>query len=163
MLQIGAVLGRRFPERLLRWVATQAFEVEHFQIDQGLQHLKGQELLLENRLAQELEFFFKHGMMQEVAYNIMLTERKQVLHELAGAALEELYAGREEEVVGMLAYHYARSNNHEKALYYLIHAGERAVVYDAHEDARRYYQQAVELSDEIGRTELEERLAQLKN
>ncbi|MEI6044672.1 MAG: adenylate/guanylate cyclase domain-containing protein [Chloroflexota bacterium] len=163
ILQIGAVLGRRFPERLMRWVATQAFEVEHFQLDQGLQHLKGQELLLENRLAQELEFFFKHGMMQEVAYNIMLTERKQVLHELAGAALEELYVGREDEVIGLLTYHYGHSNNREKALRYLVHAAERATIYDAHEEALLYYQQAVALADDTNRAELEAHLEQMKN
>jgi predicted ATPase len=163
VLQVGAVLGRRFPERLLRWVATQALDVEHFHIEEGLEHLKHQDLLLENRLAQELEYFFKHGLTQEVAYNIMLTERRKELHEMVGAALEELYTGREEEVLGLLAYHYSRSDNRPKALQYLIRAAERASLYDAHQEAQRYYQQALALADGPKRVELEARLNLARN
>ncbi len=162
MLQIGAVLGRRFPERLLRWVAGQVLDVENHHVDSGLQHLKRQDLLLENKLAQELEYFFKHGMMQEVAYGIMLTERRQELHGLVGAALEELYLGREEEVVGLLAYHYSRGKNQDKALTYLTRAAERAVTFNAYADARRYYQSALEIAPAEVQVDLLLRLEELK-
>jgi class 3 adenylate cyclase len=163
MLQVGAVLGRRFPERLLRQVAEAALAVEPIYVENGLKSLTGQELLLENRLAQELEYFFKHGLTQEVAYGIMLTERRQELHEFVGKALEELYEGREEEVIGLLAYHYSRSRNREKALFYLIHAAERAVSFDAFDDARRYYEKALPLTtDPEQRAQVEGHLNELK-
>ncbi len=160
ILQIGAVLGRRFPERLLRLVASRVLEAHSNHLEQGLLHLTGQEVLLENRLAQELEFFFKHGLLQEVAYGIMLTERRQELHEMVGAALEELYSGREDEVLGLLAYHYSQSNNIEKAVQYLIRAGDRAFTYDAHHDAQRYFTLAATFAtDAASRASLEARLA----
>lgn len=162
MLQIGAVLGRRFPERLLRQVAAKALAVEPYYVESGLRYLTAQELLLENRLAQELEYFFKHGLTQEVAYGIMLTERRQELHAIVGAALEEIYAGREDEVIGLLAYHYSRSPNRDKALQYLVQAGERALDFDAYEDARRYFEKALSLVDGEKKAQIEERLAELK-
>ena len=163
VLQVGAVLGRRFPERLLRQVAAQALSVEPTMVERGLQNLKVQDFLLENRLAQELEYFFRHGVVQEVAYGIMLTERKQELHELVGVALEELYAGREEEVIGLLAYHYGRSSNREKAHYYLSHAGDRAATFDANQDARRYYEKAALVAATDQKTDLEVRIGHLQN
>lgn len=162
MLQIGAVLGRRFPERLLRQVASRVLEAELGNIELGLHNLTAQELLLENRLAQELEYFFKHGLLQEVAYGIMLTERRQELHEVVGVALEELYAGREDEVIGLLAYHYSRSNQTDKAIEYLTRAGDRAYTYDAEAEARRYYEKALSLiTDASRRPALEDRLSRL--
>ncbi len=161
VLQIGAVLGRRFPERVLRQVAGQALASEPAYIERGLHYLKGQDLWLENRLAQELEYFFKHGMMQEVAYGIMLTERRQELHEMVGTALEEIYLGREEEVIGLLAYHFGRSLNSEKALYYLTRAGDRAASFNAHQDAHHYYEKALAVADSDQREKLEARQAQL--
>ena len=161
VLQIGAVLGRRFPERLLRQVAEQVWDKDTEQWEQGLQLLIQQELLLENRLTHELEYFFKHGLLQEVAYGIMLTERREELHEMVGMALEELYKGREDEVIGLLAYHYGRSSHIEKATQYLIRAGDRAYSYDAHQDAQRYYQKAIAfVTDADTRASVEARLAQ---
>ncbi len=162
VLQVGAVLGRRFPERLMRLVAAQALSVEVEQVESMLQNLKRQDLLLENRLAQELEYFFKHGLLQEIAYNYVLTDHRQQWHELVGKALEELYTGREEEVLGLLAYHYSRSRNREKAIYYLTRAGEKALSFDAFQDARRYFGQAMQLADTATRIELETRLAQVQ-
>jgi predicted ATPase len=61
-------------------------------------------------------YVFKHALTQEVAYESLLTTRRQALHAAAGQALETLYAPRLEEAYERLAYHYARTDNVGKAV-----------------------------------------------
>jgi hypothetical protein len=53
--------------------------------------------------------------------------RRQALHTAAGAALERLYATRLEDVYDRLAYHYARTDEADKAVGYLLRFAEKAV------------------------------------
>ena len=59
-----------------------------------------------------------------MAYNSLLLKRRKELHGKIGEAIEQIYADRLEEFYEMLAYHYAASDNPEKALYYLKLSGE---------------------------------------
>src|SRR5262249_44161926 len=50
----------------------------------------------------------------------------RLYHAIVGTALEELHAGRTEEVVDLLAHHFARSGDDDRAVDYSILAGEVA-------------------------------------
>ena len=50
------------------------------------------EFIYEQPAVGDVEYIFKHALTQEVAYNSVLTERRQLLHERTGAALEALFA-----------------------------------------------------------------------
>jgi len=66
----------------------------------------------------EMLYIFKHAMIQTVAYDIQLRRRQRELHELAGKALERLYADdktRHKEI----AYHFEKAEITEKAVEYL--------------------------------------------
>ena len=62
---------------------------------------------MRNAFFPELEYIFKHAVIQDVAYQSLLTQRRQELHGAIGRAIEELYADRLEEQATILAYHYA--------------------------------------------------------
>jgi len=49
---------------------------------------------IEKHLFPELAYMFKHALTQDVAYNLLLVQRRQELHRLIGQAIEELYADR---------------------------------------------------------------------
>ena len=74
-------------------------------------------------------------MTQEVAYNSILSERRKLLHERIGAAIEPLYAASIEDHLSELAHHYARSGNADKAAEYLQRAGWQAFGRAAHREA----------------------------
>src|SRR5439155_7878147 len=90
-----------------------------------LEELKRLEFLYERTEATEPIYVFKHVLTQEVAYDSLLTSRRQALHTAAGRALENLYADRPEEVYDRLAYHYARTAESAKAIEYLTRFAER--------------------------------------
>jgi class 3 adenylate cyclase/tetratricopeptide (TPR) repeat protein len=121
LLQTASVLGREFPLRLLEavWDGAGAAAVH-------LAELARQEFLHEQPLAEETSYAFNHALMQEVAYESLLTASRETLHAAAARALETLYAGRLEQVYDRLAYHYARTPDAERAVEYLTRIAERA-------------------------------------
>ena len=87
-----------------------------------------------------------------MAYESLLTTRRQALHAAAGQALEMLYAPRLEEAYERLAYHYARTDNVAKAVAYLTRVAEKAARHSAHVEAISHLTQALELLQRLPAT-----------
>ncbi|MGB2695196.1 MAG: CoA transferase, partial [Dehalococcoidia bacterium] len=88
-------------------------------------------------------YSFAHPLIQEVAYQQLLLKSRAELHGRAGRALEAFHADRLDEVLETLAEHYARSTAWEKAVHYLMRAGDRAVGLFAYHEAAAYYKRAM--------------------
>ncbi len=86
-------------------------------------------------LLDQLLYSFKHALTQEVVYGGLLERRRRVYHAMVGATLEELYAGHLDEVVELLAHHFGRSAEAEKAVDYALLAAEKAQRQWAHVEA----------------------------
>ena len=153
LLQQLAVIGREFPLNLLRQVIPQS-EDKLYRLLSSLQH---KEFLYEQPAFPEVKYLFKHALTQEVAYNSVLIERRNALHEQTAQAIEQLYHGRLEEHYSELAHHYSRSGNTEKAIAYLHKAGQQAVQRSANEDAIRHLTTAIELLKTLPATSARDR------
>lgn len=102
----------------------------------------------------ELEYFFRHGLIQEAAYASLLKSDRRLLHHRVAEILEHHYQSNPEEVFGLLAYHYQQAEISDKARRYLFLAGESAQARYANRDAIRFYTEALALTPE---TDLEAR------
>jgi hypothetical protein len=71
------------------------------------------------------------------------SRRRRAGHGAVGAALEQLYDGRTEAVAELLALHFGRSNDLERAVDYAIMAGEKAQRRWANSDALAYFADAL--------------------
>src|SRR5215471_17759807 len=131
LLQTLAVLGRESSLGLLKQVASHS----DTQLGLTLAQLLASEFIYEQPVAGDVEYVFKHALTQEVAYNSLLIDRRKVLHERAGLALESLYASRPDDHLEKLAYHYSHSDNLIKAIEYLKRAGQQAMRRSAHLEA----------------------------
>jgi class 3 adenylate cyclase len=123
LLQTLAVIGREFPLSRIRAVVTKSDD----ELNRLLNDLQLGEFIYEQPAVGDTEYIFKHALTQEVAYNSVLSERRQQLHERTAAALETLYASSVEEHLAGLAHHYGRSANFDKAVQYLTRAGQQAL------------------------------------
>jgi len=94
----------------------------------------------------ELEYLFRHALMQEAAYNSLLAADKKRLHLAVGETIEHLYPDRLDERAAMLAQHFERAGDDERALKYFIKAGEKALATFANQEAESHYRWALELS-----------------
>jgi hypothetical protein len=83
------------------------------------------ELILEQEEAKELAYLFKHYLIQEVAYNTILQKKRKELHALIAKAIERVYADKLKEFYELLAFHYERAEEWEKAAEYLSRAGRK--------------------------------------
>lgn len=149
-LQLASVIGKTFLYRLL-----QAIAVAERELDTQLAQLQRADLVREKARRPELEYMFKHALTQEAAYDSLLLERRREFHRKVGAALEEMYAERRDEFLGLLAYHFDRAGEREKAIDYMLRVGDKTRLSDAHDEAIQYYRRAIELLHEIDDRERE--------
>jgi class 3 adenylate cyclase/tetratricopeptide (TPR) repeat protein len=141
LLQTLAVLGREAGLSLIRQVVvTQETQLRHMLAD-----LQASEFIYEQPAFPDAEYVFKHALTQEVAYNSLLTDRRKVLHERAGAAMEVLYTDRLDDHLSELGRHYQRSGNTAKAMEYLQRAGAQAVARSSQAEAIGLFTSALEL------------------
>jgi tetratricopeptide (TPR) repeat protein len=141
LLQTLAVLGREFPLGLIKRMAARLDD----ELERMLSALQLAEFIYEQPAVGDIEYQFKHALTQEVAYSSVLTERRRMLHERAGQAIEALYASRLEDHLTELAHHFDRSGNVPKAVEYLDRTGVRAAQQGAHSEAIGYFTRALEL------------------
>ena len=139
-LQVASVMGRDFNYAVLEDI-TQLPQDLKSQLDE-LQQL---EFILQGSRSEEIEYTFKHALIQEVAYESLLQKRRRELHEKIGTAIEKLYPQRIDEMVEMLAYHYQLSNTPDKAIEYLRKSGRKALTRFAVETSHQYYQKAYDI------------------
>ena len=151
-MQVASVIGREFAFRVLQTISGMHEEIKAY-----LQKLQSLELIYEKTLFPELEYIFKHALTQEVAYNSVLLSRRKKIHENIGKAIEELYQHRLEEYYEMLAYHYSRSDNNDKAYHYLKLSGDKTRAGYANWEALRFYGEAIEVLDKMPPTEANKR------
>jgi class 3 adenylate cyclase len=144
-LQMAAVIGKSFMYRLLEAIA----EAEHH-LDAHLAKLQRADLVREKVRWPDLEYIFKHSLTQEAAYNSLLIERRKIFHLRVGEAIETLFPDRREEFLGLLARHFEAAEANEKAVDYLLRAGDKARLEDALEEATDYYHCALKLLERMG-------------
>jgi len=139
VLRTAAVIGRSFLYRILKTITEEVRE-----LDRDLDQLQAVELIKVKQKIPELEYIFKHTLVQETTYGSILLQRRRELHSKVGQAIEGLFPDRTEEFYSLLAYHYARAENWEKAQEYLFKAGDQAGKIAADAEALRHYQEAIE-------------------
>jgi hypothetical protein len=139
LLQAAAVIGKDVPFSLLQAIAEGSEEA----LQTGLIHLLTGEFLYEARLFPDLEYTFKHALINDVAYGSLLHDRRRLLHAKIVDAIEGLYPDRLVEHLEPLAHHAFRSEVWEKAVSYLRQAGAKAFARSANREAVACFEQAL--------------------
>ena len=143
-VQLASVIGRQFLQRLLERIAGLSGKLEGL-----LQELKVLEIIYEQGLLPEPAYIFKHAVIQDVAYNSLLKERRRELHRAVGGAIEELYPDRLADHYQELAHHFVNGEDWPKAFEYLIRSGDRAKDAFANQTALDSYAKALEVASRV--------------
>jgi len=97
----------------------------------------------------DLEYAFRHALLQDAAYDLLLRHERQALHATVGTALEQLYPERRDELAAVLAYHFERADERERAVKYLVRAGRHALARFGNREARGLLDRAARHLEEI--------------
>jgi ABC-type oligopeptide transport system substrate-binding subunit len=143
-LTAASALGRRFGLPLL----SEVLDVDG--ADEALHELQRLDLLRATRRWPEPEYRFKHALIQESAYRTLLPDRRRELHRSAAEWLERRYEGVETEVLGLLAHHWLRAEDEEKAIAYLTRAGDEARLAWSLDEAIEHYRNLLPLLERQG-------------
>ena len=161
VLRTGSVVGREFSHELMQRVS----DLPDQELRANLAVLKDSELVYSRGVLPQVSYFFEHAYAREAVYDSILTGRRGKIHEKIGLALEALHSARLEEFYELLAYHYSKSPNLEKAYRYLRLSGEKAARNYANQEAFRLFKDAISTLDslpateETGRAQVEVRLS----
>jgi predicted ATPase len=145
LLQAASVVGKDVPIGLLEAIA----ELPPDELRQSLGELQAAEFLYETQLFPDLEYTFKHALTHEVAYGSVLQERRRELHAALLYAMERAYGDRLAEQVEVLAHHAVRGGIHDKALRYLVEAGQKAFGRSAVREAVVFFETALGILDDM--------------
>jgi oligopeptide transport system substrate-binding protein len=91
---------------------------------------------------------FGHVLFQQYLYNGLSLGERRLLHGEIAALLEELYTGCTDEIAVQLARHYVEAGEGERAVDYLLQAGDQARDLYAHQEAIDHYQRALKILKE---------------
>ena len=145
ILQVAAVCGRVFRRRVIDQLVMDNGVAESLGI------LERESFILPQATQHDPMYVFRHALIQEVAYNGQLLSQRRTTHGAIGDALESIYPERLEEMVGDLAFHFGRSDKDEKALHWLVKAGDRSRSLYANNEAMTQYRAALDrASDGLG-------------
>ena len=154
VLQEASVIGRAFLYEILRNVSE--FEDR---IDRGLSTLERLDLIRTRSFEPDLEYMFKHPLTQEVVYNSILKKERRDIHEQVARVMEGLFEDRLSEFYETLAYHFSLGRSVNKAVEYLVKAGEKSLARYAVEEAHEHYKKAYDiLGPKEDKTEEEKKL-----
>src|SRR5262249_49632864 len=139
-LQGAAVVGRRFGVTLV----SRVLKLDGSEVAEHLRDLHGLGFVFPAAQGPGLLYSFKHALTQDVVYGGVLERRRRTYHTAAGVGLEELYSGRIDDVVELVAYHFQRGQVWDKAATYFRQAAVKAQARSAHREALASLEEALQ-------------------
>jgi tetratricopeptide (TPR) repeat protein len=113
-----------------------------------LDHLETTGLITRGAQATDLEYAFKHSLVQETAYGSLLKNRRILLHRQVAEAIESIMPP-EDAPAPLLALHYQEAGLPDRAFPYAARAGDEAWRTYAHAEALAHYDRALELAKQL--------------
>lgn len=97
----------------------------------------------------DLEYLFRHALVQDAAYGSLLKQERRELHGRVAEALEQLYPERRDELAPVLAMHFEHAGEPDRAIDYLVAGGRHAIDANAIQEAYAAYDRAATLADQL--------------
>jgi predicted ATPase len=152
--QIGAAIGREFPEFLLEAVAT----VDKADLHITLRQLVAAKLLQKHTTPSGTNYLFRHALIQNAAYESLLHARRKQIHGQIAQALQTYFPDTVETQPEILAQHWERAEAFDMAIQFWRLAGERATLRSATFEAAAHLRQALQLIERVPQSEDRSRL-----
>ena len=147
ILAEASVLGQTFTFECLRAMSRSSEDDVEGALEQAIEHGMVRE-------STEQELTFDHALTQETVYSRIPAPRRHRLHRAAGDALETLPDRKRRDRAGELAWHFLQSDELERALPWILTAGDEAEGLFAHSDAEIQFKTALRVAHEVGDTAL---------
>ncbi len=144
VMDIASVMGELFATDVLS-------SVLHVEKVQFLEQIRVIERI--HRLVHSYNgvYKFDHARIRDVLYNEIPNELRSEYHAIIAKTIEEKYKGRIEDVLNILAFHFYRCRDQEKALKYLRMAADKARSEYSNMEAINLYRRVLDFEMDVGR------------
>ncbi|MFP5221043.1 MAG: ATP-binding protein [Acidobacteriota bacterium] len=119
VLRHAAIIGRSFPYLILVAILK-----DDATLEEEIHELEFMDILLENNSITLKEYYFKSPIVHSILYEHQLLSVRKEIHNKVGCFLESPEGQTTKPSLGVLAYHFIRAENWEKAQYYLERLGD---------------------------------------
>ncbi|MHC1682708.1 MAG: AAA family ATPase [Clostridiaceae bacterium] len=147
VLQMASIIGDEFWSNVLEKVVPAEIDLKNCLIS-----LQRKGFFIERGEVPEIgrQYSFKSNLLQDVAYDTLLSEQKIAAHQKVAEFLENtLNLDFFSQHFGLLAYHYAQARRPNKELFYTLQFAQQTKRVFANEEALRLYNRALELLSQI--------------
>jgi predicted ATPase len=158
VLQKAAVIGRSFLVPLLERVT----KIDSLMMSVHLATLEELEYIRIYKKEPELEYIFKHPLVQEVVYTSLPRKSRRDLHGRIAGVIEDVLANRIDEFSEFLAHHYSLSDEVDKTQEWLEKAGMHAKERYANDQAITFFEKLITAIDALSNIQQQHRWTQLK-
>jgi class 3 adenylate cyclase/predicted ATPase len=141
LAQIGAAIGREFSHELL---AAVAFRPEA-KLEMQLDRLVRAGLLFRQGAPPDATYLFKHALVQDAAYGLLLREPRRQLHARIAETLEDKFSETAENKPEVLARHWAEAGDFERAAALWGKAARRSAQRSALVEAEEQLKRALDM------------------
>jgi tetratricopeptide (TPR) repeat protein/ABC-type lipoprotein export system ATPase subunit len=143
--QVAAVIGREFDRDLLLKVAG----LDEQSLDEALLQLMSSQLVVVGGGVVRDALIFRHALIQDTAYQSLLSRRRRHLHETIARAVIEAYPDLVVTQPELIAQHCVKAQKIELAYPYWMKAGERALGRSANYEAVDHFQNALAIAEHL--------------
>jgi class 3 adenylate cyclase/predicted ATPase len=141
LAQIGAAIGREFSHAVLAAVGGKP----EAKLETELDSIIRAGLLFRQGVPPNATYLFKHALVQDAAYGLLLREPRRELHARIAETLESRFSEMAENKPEVLARHYAEAGQVEKAAAFWGKAGQRSLARSALVEATEQLRRALDL------------------
>lgn len=99
-------------------------------------------------LQPELEYLFRHALVQEAAYSSLLKQDRRSLHRGAADIILALHPDRARELAGVIGMHLEQAGDNARAAEHLVAAGDHALERFANRESLSFFSRAGNLADD---------------
>jgi class 3 adenylate cyclase/tetratricopeptide (TPR) repeat protein len=142
--QVASVIGREFDRGLLSKVAG----LDDQALDGALQQLMSTQLVVVGGVVRDA-LIFRHALIQDTAYQSLLSRRRRYYHEVIAKTLIDAYPDLVVTQPELIAQHYVKAQKIDLAFPYWVKAGERALARSANYEAVDHFQNALAMAEDL--------------
>jgi class 3 adenylate cyclase len=139
--QIGAAIGREFSYELVVAV-VQSSDAD---LQSALRRLSDAGLVFCRGAPPQATYLFKHALVRDAAYGMLLRSRRQQLHACIAATVETRFPEKARSQAELLAHHYTEANEKDLAVSYWLKAGRQATTKFAMKEAIAHFTKGISL------------------
>jgi tetratricopeptide (TPR) repeat protein len=117
-------------------------------LDSTLTKLTQEQLVLFERASEDVMFSFKHVLIQEVAYALLVPGQRRALHASIAQWYEIVFRGDLRSHYPLLAHHWSKAEENKRAVIYFERAADQALRAGAYRESLHFLSQALLIADQ---------------